>query len=319
MWDGWFWWIMTSFFTLYFVMLLLEFNRPLQKLTERIDSQISRRQEMERRLARVQEETKEMQNSTEGLQLTLDELEGRRREILPEANTKRLFPIPASPFTMGGRDEDSPRNETPVHTVHMPTYYIQPFPVTNQDYREFVQCTGRNSPIHWQRGAPPTGMGKHPVVNVTWQDARAYAEWMGARLPTEAEWEKAARGTDERSYPWGNNFVEGLKCNAGGANGTTTAVDEFPEGRSPYGMWDMSGNVNEWCADYYDEEYYKGPSTTNPQGPEGGQERVIRGGDYQEVRAGLRATHRAGVSEVSSRDNIGFRIAMNADESPASA
>ena len=319
MWDGWVWWIITCFFGMYFVVLLLEFNRPLQKLTERIDSQVTRRQEMERRLTRVQEETKEMQSSMEGLQVTFDELEERRREILPDANAKSMVLIPAGPFSMGGRDEDSPRNEQPVHTVYMPSYYIDLFPVTNQDYQEFVQCTNKTSPIHWQRGTYPTGLGKHPVVNVSWQDARAYAAWMEARLPTEAEWEKAARGTDERYYPWGSHFVEEVKCNSGGTNGTTTAVDEYTEGRSPYGVWDMAGNVSEWCADYYEEEYYKTRPTNNPQGPQGGQERVIRGGDYQETRAGLRTTHRVGVNEVSSRDNIGFRIAMNAENAPSSS
>ena len=316
MWDGWVWWIMTCGFSLYFVILLLEFNRPAQKLMEQIDTKELRRAEMEKRLEQALETAKEMRSRLEDLQLKWDDLEERRKEILPEANTRRMIYIPAGPFTMGGREEDSPRNERPAHTVYLSAYYISRFPVTNQDYREFVMCTGHRPPIHWQRGTFPTGLGQHPVVNVSWQDARAYSEWAGARLPTEAEWEKAARGTDERPYPWGSRFVEGERCNANNMIGTTTAVNEYPDGRSPYGVWDMAGNVYEWCADYYDEEYYKVSPASNPKGPDGGQERVIRGGSYQETRAVVRVTHRAGVSEVTTRDTIGFRIAMDAEQSP---
>ena len=141
---------------------------------------------------------------------------------------------------------------------------------------------------------------------MTWQDAQAYASWSGARLPTEAEWEKGARGTDELANPWGDRFVEGKRCNSGLIVGTTTPVDEFPSGCSPYGLWDMVGNVYEWCSDYYDEDYYKNSPATNPQGPEGGQERVIRGGSFQETRAALRCTHRIGAVENYSKERIGF-------------
>ena len=133
-------------------------------------------------------------------------------------------------------------------------------------------------------------------------------------MPSEAEWEKAARGTDERPYPWGTRFTEGERCNANNQVGTTTPVNEFPDGRSFYELWDMAGNVYEWCQDYYDEEYYKSSPATNPKGPDGGQERVVRGGCYIESRAALRTTHREGVSEVTTRDTIGFRIAMDADQ-----
>ena len=115
-------------------------------------------------------------------------------------------------------------------------------------------------------------------------------------------------------YPWGTRFTEGERCNANNQVGTTTPVNEFPDGRSFYELWDMAGNVYEWCQDYYDEEYYKSSPATNPKGPDGGQERVVRGGCYIESRAALRTTHREGVSEVTTRDTIGFRIAMDADQ-----
>jgi len=177
----------------------------------------------------------------------MDDLEAKRKDILPEANKRLRVHIPAGPFTMGARDEDSPRSERPAHTVYQSAYYIGKTPVTNQDYREFVQCTGHRAPIHWQRGTFPPGAGKHPVVNVSWQDARDYADWRSARLPTESEWEKAARGA---------RFTEGERYNANNQIGTTTPVDEWPDGLSFYGVWDMASNVHEWCYDHYDPEYY---------------------------------------------------------------
>ncbi|MDP6700427.1 MAG: SUMF1/EgtB/PvdO family nonheme iron enzyme [Candidatus Latescibacteria bacterium] len=312
--DEWVFWILTCGFSLYFVVLLLEFNRPSQKLMEQIDNQEARRQDMQRRLSHAQEQTEEMKGRFAKLEHDMDDLEAKRKDILPEANKRLMVHIPAGPFTMGGRDEDSPRSERPAHTIYQSAYYIGKTPVTNQDYREFVQCTGHRAPIHWQRGTFPPGAGKHPVVNVSWQDARDYADWRSARLPTESEWEKAARGTDERPYPWGTRFTEGERCNANNQIGTTTPVDEWPDGLSFYGVWDMAGNVYEWCYDHYDPEYYKDSPTTNPKGADGGQERVIRGGSYQETRAALRTTHRMGSSEVSTRDNIGFRLALDADD-----
>jgi len=314
--DSWVWWILTCGFSLYFVILLLEFNRPAQKLMEQIDSQEIRRQEMERRLERAQEEATELRSQLDEVELRMEDLEERRQEILPEAMSRRMTRIDSGPFLMGGRDEDSPRGERPAHTVHLSSFYVGRYPVTNQDYSEFVRCTNHRVPIHWARGTFPTGMGQHPVVNVSWQDARDFAEWTGARLLTEAEWEKAARGTDERHYPWGNRFVDGERCNGNNSVGTTTIVNEFPDGRSPYGIWDMCGNVYEWCVDYYDEDYYKISPGSNPKGPDGGQERVVRGGSVGETRAALRVTHREGVNEVTSRETTGFRLAMDAESSP---
>ena len=240
-----------------------------------------------------------------------DDLENRRRELLPEANAQRMVMIPAGAFPMGSRGDDSPNNERPVHPVYLQTYYISPFPVTNLEYQEFVNCTGYKAPMHWQRGSYPTGTGRHPVTNVSWHDAKAYAEWQGARLPTEAEWEKAARGTDERLYPWGPRFGED-RCNCNNMTGGTLPVDEYPNGRSPHGLWDMAGNVYEWCEDYYDGEYYKNCPNNNPKGPLSGQERVIRGGSYQENRPAVRTTHREGTGEHITREVQGFRLAMDA-------
>jgi len=308
--STWVWWLLTCVFSLYFVILLLEFNKPAKKLMEQIDAQEKRRMEMEQRWTKMREDAAALRGKLEALEEEWEDLEKRRKELLPQANVRRMVKIPAGPFFMGARAEDSPSNERPVHTVYLPVYYISPYPVTNLEYREFVNCTGYKSPMHWQRGTYPTGTGKHPVTNVSWHDAKAYAEWIGARLPTEAEWEKAGRGTDERLYPWGTRFVD-ERCNSNNLMGGTLPVDEFPMGRSPYGLWDMAGNVYEWCEDYYDENFYKTSPANNPKGPEGGQERVVRGGSFQENRPQVRATHRAGTGEHMTRETVGFRVAMS--------
>ncbi|MCC7262143.1 MAG: SUMF1/EgtB/PvdO family nonheme iron enzyme [Candidatus Latescibacteria bacterium] len=308
--DSWLWWVLTCAFSLYFVILLLEFNKPAKKLMEQIDAQEKRRIDMEQRLSKMREDAAGLRGKLEALESEWDELEDRRKDLLPQANVRRMIEIKAGPFPMGSRAEDSPNNERPVHVVYLPTFYISPYPVTNLEYREFVNCTGYKAPMHWQRGSYPTGTGRHPVTNVSWHDAKAYAEWLGARLPTEAEWEKAARGTDERLYPWGSRFMD-ERCNCNNMMGGPLPVDEFPMGRSPYGLWDMSGNVYEWCEDYYDENYYKNSPNNNPKGPEGGQERVVRGGSYQENRPAVRTTHRDGTGEHITREIQGFRLAMS--------
>ena len=311
--DSWVWWIMTCIISLYFVMLLLDFNKPSKKLMEQIDSQETRRRDMEQRLSRLQEEIVQIKSRSEDQDLQMEDYEQRRKDLLPEANKRRMIQIPGGAFTMGGSQEDSPDNERPAHVVHLSAFFIDAYPVTNQDYREFVNCTGYKTPIHWQRGTYPTGMARHPVANVSFHDAKQYAAWMGARLPREAEWEKAARGTDERLYPWGSRFVD-ERCNSNGVVGTTLPVDEFPLGRSPYGVWDMSGNVYEWCEDYFDEDYYKYSPSTNPKGPEGGQERAIRGGFFSETRPNVRTTHRSSAPETHTRENVGFRLALSVED-----
>ena len=312
--DSWVWWILTCVGSLYFVVLLLEFNKPQQKLIEQTENQETRHTEMRGRLAQMQRETEELTQRLNELERDWDELEERRKQLLPDANARKFKTVPSGTFLMGGAEEESPNNERPAHTVYLSSFHISPFPITNQDYREFVQVTGYRTPIHWQRGTFPTGTGNHPVTNVSWQDAMAYAEWVGARLPSEAEWEKAGRGTDERPYPWGDRFVEGERCNANNMVGTTTPVDEFPDGRSPYGVWDMAGNVCEWCSDYYDEEYYRNSPQANPKGPAGGQERTVRGGTFSDTRAALRTTHRTGQAETQARDNVGFRVAVDGED-----
>jgi formylglycine-generating enzyme required for sulfatase activity len=158
--------------------------------------------------------------------------------------------------------------------------------VTVAQYRGFCQATGRSMP-----DAPPWGWhDDHPIVNVSWDDAKAYAKWAGVSLPTEAQWEKAARGTDGREYPWGNDW-DASKCRCSktqfGDAGSTSPVGSYPAGGSPYGCLDMAGNVCEWCADRYGQDYYASSPARNPTGPESGDRRVLRGGSWNDYNATL--------------------------------
>ena len=173
--EGWVWWILTTFAAFYFIILLLEFNKPQRKLEEQIDAQGAQYKDMRGRLKQVRQGAEAMNSRMQEFDQTWEELDQTRKDLLPQANQRRMVYIPAGTFVMGGRDEESPSNERPSHTVYLDAYYIHPYPVTNQDYREFVQVTGHRIPIHWQRGTFPTGLGNHPVTNVTWQDAQAYA------------------------------------------------------------------------------------------------------------------------------------------------
>ena len=178
--------------------------------------------------------------------------------------------VPAGEFTMGSKPEVGDYDEQPEHKVDLDGYWIYQTEVTVAQYRAFCQATDRSMPDvpswDWK--------DDHPIVNVTWDDAAAYAKWAGAALPTEAQWEKAARGTDGRMYPWGNEW-DVAKC----VSGVELApVGSIPAGASPYGALDMAGNVWEWCADWYGS--YAAAPAKNPTGPANGTSRVLRGGSW---------------------------------------
>jgi len=172
---------------------------------------------------------------------------------------------------------DGSDDEKPVHTVYLDAFYIDIYEVTNAQYEKFMDATGHNAPIHWDD--PDFNVYNLPVVGVSWYDAMAYAEWAGKRLPTEAEWEKAARGgLVGKKFPWGNSFSYN-HANGGGSSWNGPA----PVGRllaNGYGLYDMAGNVKEWCFDWYTQNYAISP-TRNPRGPSSGAKRVIRGGSFR--------------------------------------
>jgi len=222
--------------------------------------------------------------------------------------------IEAGPFTMG-QDGGKPKNG-PAHEVDLPAYEIDRFEVTNDEFAVFAEQTGYQTYAEQQGSKNWTsvaeGKGSHPVVYVTWNDAAAYCEWAGKRLVTEAEWEKAARGTEAFAYPWGNEFLmDNGNFYEGGIRGTV-AVGSFPAGASPYGVEDMAGNVREWVEDYF----LAYPGAAADADPFFGEEnRVNRGGGWFDGEEGeVVATYNrnAGPPDISANDDIGFRCARDA-------
>jgi formylglycine-generating enzyme required for sulfatase activity len=230
----------------------------------------------------------------------------------------QIVRIPAGNFLMGTTPEQAQQVlketkndkgwqerlswEQPQHAVELSEYSIGKYPVTNREYQIFVKEAGYKPPQGWDDNQYPSEKGDHPVVNVSWDDAQEYCKWLGSktnktyRLPTEAEWEKAARGTDGRVYPWGNEF-EPKKCNMSESGiGDTSPVGQFsPQGDSPYGCVDMAGNAWEWCADWFKEDEYKNrkDGAENPAGPKDGSYRVLRGGSFGNSRRNVRCASRS--------------------------
>lgn len=242
------------------------------------------------------------------------------------ANSKdgsELILISAGEFLMGSPRGKGNNDEHPQHKVYLDAYYIGKYEVTNEKFAKFVQGSGYQAQGSW-RDYFKSGTADHPVVSVSWNDAVAYCRWANLRLPTEAEWEKAARGTDGRQYPWGNNWDKG-RCNwdegpqlSGMASmyqgRGTLSVGSFPSGASPYGCMDMAGNVWEWCADWYGEKYYSQSTNSDPQGPSSGQYRILRGGSWGFANpADLRCAARNFIAPVYWADNPlnGFRVARS--------
>jgi formylglycine-generating enzyme required for sulfatase activity len=234
--------------------------------------------------------------------------------------------IPAGEFLMGSADGQGEEAERPQHRVYLDAFHISAHPVTNEQYERFMVETNYQADSWWAMDLEDD-KGKHPVVHVSWNDAMAYCRWAGGTLPTEARWEKAARGVDGRIYPWGNEW-DGSRCNwAGRPNGPghpcgdcergTTPVGSFPAGISPYGLYDMIGNVWEWCLDRYGFEYYRHSPPKNPEGPGRGKERSLRGGAWvNDDTKFLRCASRAFSSQDSSDAFCGFRICLKADAGP---
>ena len=245
-------------------------------------------------------------------------------------------------------------DETPQHTVYLDAFWIDWTEVTVAMFRTFVEATGyettaeregwgapwKEGPMEeewphvpgadWQhpRGPGSSAEDDHPVVQVSWEDAAAYCEWAGGQLPTEAQWEKAARGTDGRSWPWGDTYegVRGSFCDAqcpverwkqdsyDDGYALTAPVGSFPSGASPYGALDMAGNVWEWVADWYAEDYYSDSTYENPTGPRFGAERAQRGGAWYDNGSWVRTTVRHSTPPSTRCDDLGFRCAVPAEE-----
>lgn len=191
--------------------------------------------------------------------------------------------VPAGEFEMGS-NTSSYNEDSPAHTVYLDDYYIDTYEVTNARYASCVdagvcQPPQESSSATRSKYYGDSDFDNYPVIYVDWDMAVTYCEWRGAHLPTEAQWEKAARGTDGRSYPWGES-IDAIYANYNYSIGDTTAVGNYEDGKSPFGLFDMSGNVWEWVADWFSETYYPASPSSNPTGPESGQYRGLRGGSW---------------------------------------
>jgi formylglycine-generating enzyme required for sulfatase activity len=217
--------------------------------------------------------------------------------------------VPAGEFTMGGNEAVS---EKPVHRVALVAYYMDKYEVTVEQYAKFLEETKRGTPPEWKILNQPLHQ-KHPVVMVDWSDADTYCQWAEKRLPTEAEWEKAARGTDERVYPWGNDVPTPLRANYGknkwNNHAALVPVGTLEAGQSSYGIHDMAGNVWDWVSDWYSKIYYKTSPSQNPKGPEQGELKVLRGGSWFSRAGHLHSANRNHNTPAFRSHYSGFRCA----------
>ena len=242
------------------------------------------------------------------------------------ADTKKMSKIKRLKYAVS---REAFHDEGPAHNITLDTFYLDKYEVSNQQYGEFIKATGHPAPAYWDdhlRNKP-----SQPVSGVNWHDATAYCSWANKRLPTEAEWEKAARGPEGYKYPWGNE-LNSSNANFGRQKEFTANVDAYPGGKSSYGAYNMAGNVFEWVSDWYDPNYYKNrKDMTNPTGPkEGaflsntgtyvdriavGKKRVIRGGSWYAPAESITNTHRFWNDPMNNSYGVGlgFRCARSAE------
>lgn len=232
--------------------------------------------------------------------------------------------IPAGSFEMGSHKslmELNPREifhsdrhmlgpEDPAHEVILDAFYIDIYEVTNEAYKKYVQAVGYKKPPYWDD--PNFNGPRQPVVGVSWKGAQKFCNWKNMRLPTEAEWEKAARGKRPVKYPWGNEVPDSTRLNYNKTLEKTAEVGSYESGKSDFGIHDMSGNVSEWVYDWHDPEYYLFSPKESPPGPKKGQYKVIRGGNWRNHAEDVRLTYRNATVPKLKSTIVGFRCAASA-------
>ncbi|MDX8405036.1 MAG: formylglycine-generating enzyme family protein [Mariprofundus sp.] len=236
-----------------------------------------------------------------------------------------MITIPAGVFTMGTDDPRSNDENKPAHQVRVPAYKIDKYLVTQAEYARFVAAKHYRPPLNWQDGHIDDGMGMYPVTMISWYNARDYCTWVGKRLPSETEWEKAARGDDGRRWPWGN-AMDPENLNTYYKVRHTSAVNQYPGGASPYGVLDMAGNVQQWVADQFapysgtgaKHEVFE-PKAVDPHYQRGSDEkeeliyRVMRGGSWKSDPLSTTTYHRNYALPNYASDFFGFRCAMDTE------
>jgi len=245
--------------------------------------------------------------------------------------------VSAGEFPMGSDkkvDKNAYQPELPRRNVYLDAFEIDKFEVTTVQFLKFVLATNRPPLLDWRYdgGNFQESMASHPVMHVSWYDADAYCKWAGKRLPTSAEWEKAARGEDGRIYPWGNQPAGPSRANfgRGGLSGPVRdrperlllyppiiSVDKYENAVSPYGVFQMAGNVAEWTADWYDPNYYKTAPNRNPKGPEKGTQKALRGGGWIDSTPSVRPAQRNGTDPNTKMNWLGFRCVRDVKDAQA--
>ncbi len=279
---------------------------------------------------------------THKIKLARDDYQAEEREITVEAGKPYsmnftlmkagqkiggMVLVPAGEFIMGlskgdlkwirqkiGAEERFFRNQLPRHKVNVPAFYIDKYEVSNIQYKKFVDAAGRTPPEDWKNGTYPAGKANHPVIYVSWHDADAYAKWAGKRLPSEAEWEKAARGPRSLLYPWGDTFKRNQANTETGGPGQTTPVGKYEKGKTHYGVYDMSGNVKEWTADFY-KDYEGNPFKDEFYGLT--EPKVARGGSFVEANYDCMGSTRFKITPSGSDEDLGFRCVKDAGSATA--
>jgi formylglycine-generating enzyme required for sulfatase activity len=243
----------------------------------------------------------------------LDRLRKSRSSVPAAAIDAPMADIPAGDFMMGSDGSQALEDERPSHRIWLNAFSIDVYEVTTLQYASFLAAGQRAAPWQWET----VDLGQHgdrPVIGVSWHDAEAFCHWKGKRLPTEAEWEKAARGTDGRLYPWGNqtptqdvaNFALGARFSY---NQVLLPVHSHEKGNSPYGLYHMAGNAYEWVQDWYGTNYYEVSLDRNPQGPTQGQFKVLRGGSWSDLPKYLLTYGRFKLLPDTKNSYTGFRCA----------